>query len=107
MVQADKVVTKLRVKSWLGSLTPDYAEILTLGSTYCTLTINEHEISRDRGENKGTLSFISLRPCFGSFSPELVETVSKSLDSVQDLSRPPAQTLLEPPAQAGSMQALS
>jgi len=49
VVQADKVVTKLRVKSWLGSLTPDYAAILTLSSTYCTLTINEHEISRDRG----------------------------------------------------------
>jgi hypothetical protein len=116
VVQADKVVTRLRVRPGYGAsrkgsfMQPDYAAILryslTLGPTYCTLTINEHEISssvldiiRDRGEREGTLSFlyqlISLRPCFGSFSPELVETVSKSLDTVQDLSRQPAQLYID------------
>jgi len=116
VVQADKVVTKLSVKPGYGAsrkgsfMQPDYAAILryslTLGPTYCTLTINEHEISSsvldiilDRGEKEGTLSFlyqlISLRPCFGSFSPELVETVSKSLDKKQDPSRHPAQLYID------------
>jgi len=97
---SDMEVTKLSVRPGYGAsrkgsfLQPDYAAILryslTLAPGSCILTINEHEINSnvldiilDRGEKEGTLSFLyqllSLRPCFGSFSPELVETVSKSL----------------------------
>ena len=99
-------VTKMSVRPGYGAsrkgsfLQPDYAAILryslTLAPGSCILTINEHEINSnvldiilDRGEKEGTLSFLyqllSLRPCFGSFSPELVETVSKSLNK-QELS---------------------
>jgi len=98
---SDMEVTKLSVRPGYGAsrkgsfLQPDYAAILryslTLAPGSCILTINEHEINSsvldiilDRGEKEGTLSFLyqllSLRPCFGSFSPELVETVAKSLD---------------------------
>jgi len=98
--QADRV-TKLSVRPGYGAsrkgsfLQPDYAAILRytviLSPGKCNLTINEQEINSklvstilDRGEKEGTLSFlfqlISLRPCFGSFSPELVETVSQSQD---------------------------
>jgi len=98
--QADRV-TKLSVRPGYGAsrkgsfLQPDYAAILRytviLSPGKCNLTINEQEINSklvstilERGQKEGTLSFlyqlISLRPCFGSFSPELVETVSQSQD---------------------------
>lgn len=101
VTHSDPEVTRLSVRPGYGAsrkgsfLQPDYAAILryslTLAPGSCILTINEHEINSsvldiilERGEKEGTLSFlyqlISLRPCFGSFSPELVETVSKSMD---------------------------
>lgn len=101
VTKSDQVVTRLSVRPGYGAsrkgsfLHPDYAAILryslTLGQDTWSLTINEQEISSnvlsiilDRGEKEGTLSFlyqlISLRPCFGSFAPELVETVSQSLE---------------------------
>ena len=91
---------KLSVKSGYGAsrknsfLNPDFSAILR----YCliltpesvSLSINGRNVSEaalvkilDRTHQEGTLSLlvqlISLRPCFGSFSPELVETVSQSL----------------------------
>eukprot|EP00092_Neocalanus_flemingeri_P001505 GFUD01001606.1.p1 GENE.GFUD01001606.1~~GFUD01001606.1.p1 ORF type:complete len:1654 (-),score=563.80 GFUD01001606.1:789-5750(-) len=108
-------VTTLSVRPGYGAsrkgsfLHPDYAAILrytlTLAPGMCSLTINEQEINTtvldtilDRGEKEGTLSFlyqlISLRPCFGSFSPELVETVSQSLDR-QDTSQQLGQLYID------------
>jgi len=74
----------------LSFLRPDFAAILSynlvLGPQHVSLTINDSSIPShvlttllEREEREGTLSFlyqlISLRPCFGCFSPELVETV--------------------------------
>jgi len=81
-------------------LQPDYAAVLryclVIRADAVSLVINEHKIPDcvvekilARTEQEGTLSFlfqlISLRPCFGSFAPELVETVSQSLEK-KDLS---------------------
>jgi len=108
VVKAGKDITVLDVRPGYGAsrkgsfLHPDFAAILryslSLAPGECRLTINEHEISIDvlktifeRAEKEGTLSFlyqiISLRPCFGSFSPELVETVSRSLDKKENSSK--------------------
>jgi len=113
--QSDQEVTRLSVKPGYGAsrkgsfLQSDYAAILryslTLAPGSCSLTINEREINStvldtilDRGEKEGTLSFlyqlISLRPCFGSFSPELVETVSRSLDK-NDMSKQPVELYID------------
>ena len=91
---------KLSVKSGYGAsrknsfLHPDFAAILryclVLTPSSAFLTINEKHVKSevikkilDRTEIEGTLSFlvqmISLRPCFGSFAPELVETVGQAL----------------------------
>jgi len=115
VTESDQEVTRLSVRPGYGAsrkgsfLHPDYAAILrytlTLAPGLCSLTINEHEINStvldiilDRGEKEGTLSFlyqlISLRPCFGSFSPELVETVSRSLDK-QDKSKQLGQLYID------------
>jgi len=98
---------RLSVKSGYGAsrknsfLQPDFAAILryslVLGPDSVSLTINERSVHTgviskilEKTEVEGSLSFlvqlISLRPCFGLFSPELVETVSQSLarDSVPD-----------------------
>lgn len=95
VVRAD-TTTRLRVRPGYGAsrkvsfLRPDYAAILayslTLAPGHVVLALNDCPIPADvmmpmleREEREGTLSFlyqlISLRPCFGSFSPELVETV--------------------------------
>eukprot|EP00090_Calanus_glacialis_P001061 TRINITY_DN10756_c0_g1_i1.p1 TRINITY_DN10756_c0_g1~~TRINITY_DN10756_c0_g1_i1.p1 ORF type:complete len:1638 (-),score=635.61 TRINITY_DN10756_c0_g1_i1:838-5751(-) len=113
--ESDQEVTRLSVRPGYGAsrkgsfLHPDYAAILRytliLAPGLCSLTINEHEINStvldiilDRGEKEGTLSFlyqlISLRPCFGSFSPELVETLSRSLDK-QDKSKQLGQLYID------------
>lgn len=97
LTRADSL-TRLDVKPGYGAsrkisfLQPDYAAILrysvTLGEGRCQLTINNSSIPPHvldvilaRGEREGTLSLlyqlISLRPCFGCFVPELVETVKQ------------------------------
>ena len=98
---------KLSVRSGYGAsrknsfLHPDFAAILrynlVLSPSSLSLSINERSVDSEviatilaKTESEGSLSFlvqlISLRPCFGSFSPELVETVSQSIarDSVPD-----------------------
>ena len=91
---------KLSVKSGYGAsrknsfLQPHFAAILRysliLTPSSASLTINEKHVKSevirkilDKTEVEGTLSFlvqvISLRPCFGSFAPELVETVTQAL----------------------------
>ena len=95
LVQAD-TCTRLRVRPGYGAsrkvsfLRPDFAAVLsyslTLAPHHVSLTLNDSPIPAtilasmlEREGREGTLSFlyqlISLRPCFGSFSPELVETV--------------------------------
>jgi len=89
-------VTRLKVRPGYGAsrkvsfLRPDYAAILSynllISPNHASLCLNNSAIPANiietmlqREEKEGTLSFlyqlISLRPCFGSFSPELVETV--------------------------------
>lgn len=77
----------------LSFLQPDFAAILryclVLSHNSVKLTINEKTVESkivsnilETTEKEGTLSFlcqlISLRPCFGNFSPELVETASQA-----------------------------
>ena len=88
----------------LSFLQPDFAAVLryclVLSHNSVKLTINERTVDSgvvsgilERTETEGTLSFlcqlISLRPCFGNFSPELVETASQAIsreDSQEQLS---------------------
>ena len=88
----------------LSFLQPDFAAVLryclVLSHNSVKLTINEKTVDSkvvsgilERTETEGTLSFlcqlISLRPCFGNFSPELVETASQAMsreDSQEQLS---------------------
>ena len=78
----------------LSFLQPDFAAVLryclVLSHNSVKLTINEKTVDRkvvssilEKTETEGTLSFlcqlISLRPCFGNFSPELVETASQAM----------------------------
>lgn len=80
----------------LSFLQPDFAAVLryclvlSLSHNSVKLTINENTVDRkvvnsilEKTETEGTLSFlcqlISLRPCFGNFSPELVETASQAM----------------------------
>ena len=94
--RSDEQDTRLRVRPGYGDIRkicfmcPDYAAILSyslsLGPSHVSLTLNDSPVPGhilatllEREQREGTLSFlyqlISLRPCFGAFSPELVETV--------------------------------
>jgi len=101
---------KMTVKPGYGAskkisfLKPDFAAILryclVLSNNWIKLTINEKIVDSkvvgnimEKTEKEGTLSFlcqlISLRPCFGNFSPELVETAAQAMsrqDSQKQLS---------------------
>jgi len=85
----------------LSFLQPDVAAILRydlfIAPDTCQLLINDRKIGSDiidkivgKAQTEGTLSLlyqlISLRPCFGCFSPELVETVNQYLDQTDDQS---------------------
>ena len=95
---------KLSVKPGYGAskklsfLKPDFAAILRycliLSQNSVILTINEKAVDSkvvsdilEKTEKEGTLSFlcqlISLRPCFGNFSPELVETAAQAMSREQ------------------------
>ena len=94
--RSDEQDTRLRVRPGYGDIRkisfmiPDYAAILSyslsLGPSHVSLTLNDSPVPGhilatllEREQREGTLSFlyqlISLRPCFGAFFSELVETV--------------------------------
>merc|ERR1719350_174218 len=114
VVQADSL-TRLCIRAGHGaskkisflrsSFVALFSYTLVLGPRHASLNINDSSIPSDvlttlleREEKEGTLSLlyqlISLRPCFGSFSPELMETVSRSLDK-QDKSKQLGQLYID------------
>jgi len=99
--------TQLSVRAGYGAsrklsfLQPDVAAILKydlyIGKDTCHLSINDRRIDDEmiskivlKSIVEGGLSLLyqllSLRPCFGSFSPELVETVGQTLEQLEEKS---------------------